>query len=91
MQTLTFHKGALPTTFGGIEVEKENVVVTAVKPAEDGEGVVLRLNEVEGRNTVTKLRLFDDNFEIAVPHHGVKTLLVKDGKATETDFMEWGK
>lgn len=89
--TDTFHHGALPTTFGGIEVEKENVVVTALKPSEDGEGVVLRLNETEGRNTVTKIRLFDDNFEIAVAHHAVKTLLVKDGKATEVDFMEWGK
>ncbi|MBE6758065.1 MAG: alpha-mannosidase [Ruminococcaceae bacterium] len=87
----TFHRGSLPTAFGGIELSKENVVVTAVKPAEDGEGVVLRLNEVEGRNTVVKVRLFDDTFEIAVPHHGVKTLLIKDGKAIETDFMEWGK
>ncbi len=53
--------------------------------------VVLRLHETAGRNTVTKIRLFDDTFEVALSHHGVKTLLVKDGKAIETDFMEWGK
>ena len=87
--TETFHKGSLPTSFSGLSVSEENILVTAVKPSEDGNGIVVRLNETAGRDTTAQLTLFGTAYTIAMPHHGVKTLLVKDGTVIETNFMEW--
>ena len=56
---------------------------------EDGDGIVVRLNETAGRDTTVQLTLFGTAYTIAMPHHGVKTLLVKDGTVIETNFMEW--
>lgn len=55
--TATFQKGDLPTTDFGAEVLTSNVVLTTVKPAEDGEGLVLRLAEYDGKDTEAKVEL----------------------------------
>ena len=51
----TYHQGPLPTVFTGISIDAENVVVTAFKPAEDGNGLILRLFETAGRGTTTRI------------------------------------
>jgi alpha-mannosidase len=43
-------------TGAGIEVEPANVIVSAMKPAEDGKGTVLRLYETAGRSSQVRLR-----------------------------------
>ena len=53
----TYHQGALPTVFTGVSIDAENVVVTAFKPAEDGNGCVLRLFETAGRDTIARISL----------------------------------
>jgi len=46
--------GKLPTDrFSLCEVKNSNVVITAMKSAEDSEGIIIRLFEVEGRSTNT--------------------------------------
>ncbi len=85
----TFHRGTLPTVYRSLSVSDENVLITAIKPSEDGDGIVVRLNETAGRDTTVQLRLFEHTYEVKMPHHGVKTLLVKNAVATETNFMEW--
>jgi len=42
------HRGSLPGRHGFLTVEPANVVVEAVKPAEDGDGLVVRLYEAHG-------------------------------------------
>ncbi|SDX70001.1 alpha-mannosidase [Paenibacillus sp. CF384] len=44
----TYHKGSLPQTSEGIRVSADNLIVTAFKPAEDGDGYVLRCYEACG-------------------------------------------
>jgi alpha-mannosidase len=45
------HTGSLPPASSWLGVEQANVVLAAVKRAEDGNGVVLRVYETDGRDT----------------------------------------
>jgi alpha-mannosidase len=48
--------GPLPgTALSFFFVDKPNVLIQAVKPADDGRGMVLRLREVAGLNTEVKI------------------------------------
>jgi len=87
----TFHKGELPTCFSGISVSHSNISVTAIKMSEDGEGIILRLYETDGRDTRATVRLFDREIECDLPHNSIKTYLVTATDTREVDFMEWEK
>lgn len=53
-QVTSAHGGSLPTTHSFASVEPENVVLTAVKKAEDANGLILRVYEWAGKEgTVT--------------------------------------
>jgi len=49
--------GQLPESLSVCQVDKSNVVVMTLKRAEDGEGIVVRLNETEGRDTAVTVTL----------------------------------
>ncbi|MBA4386342.1 MAG: alpha-mannosidase [Verrucomicrobia bacterium] len=49
-------KGALPGEWAFFHVDDSNVIVEAVKKAEDGNGIIVRLYEAEGRRTRTRLQ-----------------------------------
>ena len=68
------HEGALPPSMSFAEVLTRNVVLAAVKKAEDGDGIVLRLYEVEGKDTEAVVRL--------------SGLAASGAAAVETDLME---
>lgn len=68
------HKGELPPSKGFVEALTPNIMLASVKKAEDSDAVVVRLYEVEGKDTEAKVRLTD----IAKP----------DSPAVETDLME---
>lgn len=87
--TDTFHKGTLPREYSGIEVSKENIVITALKKHEDGEGWVLRCYETEDRETEVEISLFGTKWKSTFAHSQVKTFIVDGGNVTETDFIEW--
>lgn len=93
LQTIveTFHHGSLKTEFTGIDVSADNIIVTAIKKYEDGDGVVVRMYEADDKDTDARITLFGTSFDVHFGHSEVKTLLVKDGKAEEVDFMEWRK
>lgn len=84
----TFHRGPLAPSFEGMQVSAGNVIVTAIKQQFEGNGLILRCYEAEDRDTDCTIKLFDTSFSFRIPHSGVKTFLIKDGKATETDFVE---
>ena len=45
----THHQGSLEPVYQGADLEGENLVLSAAKEAEDGQGVILRLYETGGR------------------------------------------
>ena len=51
------HPGAWPTTRSFASVEQENVIVTALKKAEDSDELVFRFYEFEGKSTAVKMSL----------------------------------
>jgi alpha-mannosidase len=51
------HTGTLPATLSFLNVDSDNVVVTAVKKTEDGNGLLVRFYEWAGKPTRVKLTL----------------------------------
>ena len=51
------HEGMLPAEHAFVQVEPENVLLTAVKKAEDDDGLVLRFYEWAGKETDVKIQL----------------------------------
>lgn len=85
----TFHKGNLPTAYSGIELSKENIMVSALKKYEDGDGWVLRCYESEDKDTEVEISLFGIKWKSEFAHNQVKTFIVENGIVTEADFIEW--
>jgi alpha-mannosidase len=50
-------QGNLPESMSFCQVDKSNVILLALKKAEDGEGIIIRLNETEGRDTEVNVTL----------------------------------
>jgi|Deesub1362A_J573_1020465.scaffolds.fasta_scaffold00449_38 alpha-mannosidase len=55
-----------------LKLEPDNIVMTALKPSEDGEGVILRFYEASGEETDARLVLFKK------PEKAVKTNLIEE-------------
>jgi len=73
-----FHSGELPTVLSLVTVEDSNVRLVALKEAQEGSqrpGVVLRLVEVEGKATTSRIRLAPE-------------LLTEHANAVALDMME---
>ena len=49
--------GNLPESLSFCQVDKPNVILLTLKKAEDGEGIIIRLNETEGRDTEVNVTL----------------------------------
>jgi alpha-mannosidase len=49
VRTIEQHRGKSPKKFGLLEVSSPNVVLSALKPAQDGAGVIARVYEASGR------------------------------------------
>ena len=85
----TFHHGDLPSSYSGITVSKSNVSVTAIKQSEDGNGIILRCYETDGKDTDVEISVFGNKLAFHIPHDSIKTYLVGDGFVKEVDFLEW--
>ena len=47
----THHDGELPQTLSALSTDNKNIVVTAIKSAEDGNGMIMRIIETDGKPT----------------------------------------
>jgi len=70
-----FQSGDLPASLSLVEVEDGNVRLVALKKSEEGQGVVLRLVEVEGKKTEARVALAPE-------------LVGKGATAIEVDTLE---
>ena len=89
----SFHDGPLPQTGSYLEVEPENVVAGAVKLAEDGDDLVVRVVETAGRQVSARVALPAWNRELAfeIRPFEIRTFRVprdRDGDVVETDLLE---
>ncbi len=84
--TDTFHKGYLPMKKSCFCCDADNIVITAIKQAEDDDQTVIRFCEMNGEDRKVSIKLFDQTIETRINHNQIKTFRT-DG--TETNFIEW--
>lgn len=88
----TYHKGELPSSASFFSVDAGNILLTALKEAEDGSGdMILRLVETAGRtcNTRVLLRGLEKKIPLSFGAFEIKTVrITNDGKVFETNLLE---
>ena len=76
-----------------MSVEKENILISALKKSEDGRGFVLRAYECAGEETATKIDVKGiGNATVVFKPYEVKTFYITpNNQWTETLFMEYNE
>jgi hypothetical protein len=81
------HAGSLPGTWQGFSGEGVNL--TVVKAAEDGDGYVIRISELDGKKADARLEICGCSADISAAPYEIKTLHISEnGIITETDMLE---
>lgn len=69
-------------------ISAPSVRLAAAKQAEEGEGLILRLHEVDGKAVSATLTLGEATYPLAFRPYEVKTVRLCGGTMTETNFLE---
>ncbi len=87
--TETFHKGSLPQRHQGIRIDADNILLSCLKPAYNGDGIILRLWETCGRKTraAVELCLLGTAFTAELLPFEVKTYRLRPGQPPEECMM----
>ena len=88
-----YHKGEAPQRAGFLQIDQDNIAVTALKFAEDGSGsVILRLYETKGRaktRVSVMSRLLNCGFYSDLTAHEIKTFRIEpNGRVYDVNFLE---
>ena len=84
----TFHEGSLPLRRSFADDGGGDVVLTVVKAGED-DGVAVRAYESAGRAARAAFDVLGTKVEAEFGPHEIKTFVLRDGSAVETDLLEW--
>lgn len=90
----TCHQGSLPQQDSFISVNKDNVLVTVMKKAEDNNDLVIRCYETHKQQTdvTVDLKLWDRTVHATLSPCEIKTLCLPadpDLQVAKTDLLEW--
>ncbi|QGH33655.1 alpha-mannosidase [Gracilibacillus salitolerans] len=90
----TYHKGDLPQINSFMDVDQSNIIVSAIKQAEDNEDMIIRLYETNKITTKTTITLSKWNRKIEAEFGPceIKTFRVpkdQDKEVIETNMLEW--
>ncbi|MBO7748111.1 alpha-mannosidase [Paenibacillus sp. MWE-103] len=90
----TFHEGKLPQTDSFVNVDQDNIIVSAVKKAEDNNDLIVRCYETAKRATSAAIRLPKWNRVIRADFKPseIKTFRVPanaEAAVSETSMLEW--
>ena len=84
------HNGNLPIAYEGMNISEENVILSAFKKAEDGEGYILRAYECAGKAVSCKIDCKKlGSFLVEFTPFEAKTLRIQNGKIKEVLFTEY--
>jgi alpha-mannosidase len=84
------HKGKLPKVYSFVSVQPENVILTAIKKAEDSKDIILRVYETSGEDTNVTIRLAEtlkDAMETDLMEKEVSRISIKE-KTIETSISK---
>lgn len=87
------HAGRLPQELSLLEIDAPNVLLSALKQAEDGDGTIVRVFESVGQSTPVRLdwRGGEVVIETELRPFEIRTYLIQDGEcpgAVEVDLLE---
>ena len=82
------HDGIFESEKSFFENENKNILLGAMKKAEDTEGVVIRLFNTSGAVEKTEVSVFGSCYETTLNPEEIKTLLVKADGIAETNMLE---
>jgi alpha-mannosidase len=90
----TIHHGSLPASASFLSVDRENIIVSVIKKAEDGDGLILRIYETAGYDTQAKIHLpfLHRAFQVDFKPCEIKTFLIPFNAALppiETNLLEY--
>ena len=86
-----YHNGKLPVCCSGISVSPATIRISALKGAEDGDGVVVRLEELDGTACEARVRLpgRTETIPVRLMPYEIKTLRVlQSGEIHECQMIE---
>ncbi len=86
----THHDGELPQTLSALSVDKESIIVTAIKSAEDGNGLIMRIIETDGKPTTATVdfNALNVKFTAEWKPQEIKTLRITENGVTECLITE---
>lgn len=87
----THHDGALPQVYSALSVDAENIVITAIKAAENGNGFIVRAVETDGAETEATVSFpaINADFTMKWKPQEIKTVrILPDGKTEECLIIE---
>ncbi len=67
----SFHSGSLPSHMSCYEAAEDAPLMSSLKMAEDGDTVIVRFCETEGRHTDTAVRLFSKELSVCLSHNAI--------------------
>lgn len=73
------------TIMSCIECDNDNIIVSAIKESENGDGNIIRFYEMNGCDTAVSLKLFDSEIKSDITHNEIKTF---NDKGNELDLIE---
>ncbi len=78
----THHDGTLPQVYSALSVDKENIVVTSIKSAEDANGFIMRIVETNGTSTeaTVDFSALGVKFTLAWGPQEIKTIRITNDK-----------
>lgn len=84
------HEGRLAASYSGVSADVPNVIISAVKAAEDGRGMIVRAYETDGKAVCAHITcsLAGLDADITFSPHEVRTLRVENGEYKETLITE---
>ncbi|MDP4242204.1 MAG: glycosyl hydrolase-related protein, partial [Bacteroidota bacterium] len=90
VQTESGHNGQLPSTFAGFKRDSRAIHVGALKKAQDDNGIILRAVEQAGESSEATFEFptLGARWRTSFSPFEIRTFLVRDGHATEVDFLE---
>lgn len=84
------HEGKLPLQYEGIAISEQNILVSAIKKAEDNNGYVLRAYECEGKATSVAIEWKGVGaLQAAFKPYEIKTWKIENGAWKEVLFTEY--
>ncbi len=88
----THHDGSLPAVYSAMNVNKDNIVVTSVKCAEDSDGIIMRIVETAGSATTATVSFepLNAQFTMSWKPQEIKTVRISaDGNVFENMITEF--